>query len=76
MTSNFPFPTVFSTCLENLLPFSSNLKVSAERVKTMLGQEKILVISMFSCPTIFFCPFKDISLVEQYFNSCLEMLSF
>ena len=24
-----PFPTVFSTCLDNFLPFSSNLKLSS-----------------------------------------------
>ena len=28
-TSLSPFPTVFSTCLDNLLPFSSNLELSS-----------------------------------------------
>ena len=29
ITSNFSFPTVFSSVLDNFLPFSSNLKLSA-----------------------------------------------
>ena len=31
VTSNSPFPTVFSTCLENLMPFSSNVKLSSAK---------------------------------------------
>ena len=29
ITSNFSFPSMFSTCLRNFLPFTSNLKLSS-----------------------------------------------